>query len=87
MKDENDNYYSLYFLIISLTGNSGIIICDVFGSWLMAIVLMMCEFIVNGNKWEGFNTTWAYCAVFYTVLYVVYLLIITDIVSIVLNNN
>lgn len=57
----------------------------VLGSWLLAIVVMMCEFIANGNKWEGFNTTWAYCAVFYTVLNVVYLLIITDIASIIGN--
>lgn len=55
----------------------------VVGSWMIAIVVMMCDFIINGNKWEGFNITWAYCAVFYTVLNVVYILIVTEIVGVV----
>ena len=55
----------------------------IIGSWVIAIVVMMFSFLVNGNKLEGFNTIWTYCAMFYTVASVVYLLIIVDVISIV----
>lgn len=51
------------------------------GSWLIALVVTMGNYLINGNVWEGFNTNWAYCAVFYTVLNVFYILIIFDMAS------
>lgn len=51
------------------------------GSWLIALVVTMGNYLINGNVWEGFNTNWAYCAVFYTVLNVFYILIILDMAS------
>lgn len=56
----------------------------IIGSWLITVVVKMYHFLINGNVWEDFNTTWAYCAVFYTVLNVVYLFIIADIATIIL---
>jgi hypothetical protein len=53
----------------------------VVGSWLIAVVVKMYDYLINGNVWENFKTTWAYCAVFYTVLNVFYLLIVFDMAS------